>query len=177
MKKVLAFSGSNSSTSINLQLVNAVAKLDVDFQIDVIDLRDYAAPIYGIDHETAEGIPASMVKLKELMNSYDGYIVSSPEHNGSMPAFLKSTLDWLSRQEGKIFQEKPVVFLATSPGARGGSSVLNHILEIMPYRGAKVIGGHGVGEFSKKVQDGNLIESEDKQIIIELLRKLSSSLA
>jgi NAD(P)H-dependent FMN reductase len=153
-----------------------VAKLEVDIQIDVIDLRDYAAPIYGIDCETSEGIPASMVKLKELMNGYNGYIVSSPEHNGSMPAFLKSTLDWLSRQEGKIFQEKPVVFLATSEGARGGASVLKHLLEIMPYRGANIIGGHGVGEFSKKVQDGNLNESEDKQIITELLHKLKLSI-
>ncbi len=173
MKKVLAFSGSNSAQSINQQLINAVSVLNHDFQIDVVDLRDFPAPLYGIDVEIEKGIPDTMVALRTLMLKYDAYIVSSPEHNGSMPAFFKNTLDWLSRQEGKIFHDKPVIFLSTSQGARGGASVLKHLLEIMPYRGAKIVGGHGVGEFSKKVINHKFVECEDKQIITELLRKLS----
>jgi len=177
MKKVLAFSGSNSAQSINQQLIHAVCKLKHDLDIKVIDLREYPATIYGIDEEIENGIPHSMIQLRELMLGYDGFIVSSPEHNGSMPAFLKSTLDWLSRQGGKIFQEKPVVFLATSQGARGGASVLKHILEIMPYRGAKIIGVHGVGEFDQKVIGGELIDGPDKDAIEGLLSNLSKSLA
>jgi NAD(P)H-dependent FMN reductase len=49
MKKILAFSGSNSSVSINQRLVKAAAKLVAG--IDVIDLRDYDAPIYSQDIE------------------------------------------------------------------------------------------------------------------------------
>lgn len=175
MNKVLAFSGSSSSTSINQQLIHAVANLKTDLQIDVIDLRDFPDPMYDMDIELENGIPENMVKLRTLMKEYDGFIVSSPEHNGSMPAFLKSNLDWLSRQEGKMFQDKPVVFLATSEGARGGASVLKHLLEIMPYRGAKIVGGHGVGEFSKKVIEGSLIDGEDKSKIEELLADMSKS--
>ena len=49
--KIIAFSGSNSSSSINQQFVHAiVTKIDFS-EVEVIDLRDYPAPIYGIDLE------------------------------------------------------------------------------------------------------------------------------
>jgi NAD(P)H-dependent FMN reductase len=176
MKRILAFSGSNSSTSINQQLVRAVSALESDLTIDVIDLRDFPAPIFGVDLEANEGVPESMVTLRNLMSEYDGYIISSPEHNGSIPTFFKNTLDWLSRQGGKIFQEKSVVFLAASPGARGGASVLQHLLEVMPHRGAKIVGGHGVGMFPEKMNGDNLKEGEDKMKIQELLYKLSAQI-
>ena len=105
MKKILAFSGSNSSKSINQQLVHYAASLQEG--IDVIDLRDYDAPIYGQDLEEAEGIPANIQKLYDLFIQYESVIIASPEHNGLPPAFLKNTLDWLSRTKGeKFLQDK-----------------------------------------------------------------------
>ena len=172
MKTILAFSGSNSKNSINQQLIHAVAKLEVKCNIEIIDLRDFPAPLYGIDEEVDNGIPPSMQLLREKFRNADGFLISSPEHNGSMPAFMKSVLDWQSRQEGKIFMEKPAVFLSTSPGPRGGASALKHILEIMPFRGAVIIGGHSVGSFSEKVTNGILNEGEDKEIILKLLTDL-----
>lgn len=61
MKKILAFAGSNSSNSINKQLVEYAATLQEG--IDVIDLRDYDAPIYSIDLEQAERHPHSPGQL------------------------------------------------------------------------------------------------------------------
>ncbi|NRA13558.1 MAG: NAD(P)H-dependent oxidoreductase [Crocinitomicaceae bacterium] len=116
MGKILAFSGSNSKNSINQKLVQATAELVESNEVEVIDLRDYDAPLYGIDLETEKGIPESMKKLSAKMGSVDGYIISTPEHNGSMSALLKNTIDWLSRIEQKAFQNKPTVFLSTSPG-------------------------------------------------------------
>lgn len=174
MKKILAFSGSNSSTSINQQLVKIASTYAVNAEVEVIDLRDYEALIFGLDLEK-EGVPSAMVELKEKMHSVDGFIVSSPEHNGSMPAFLKNSLDWVSRQGGKIFNDKPVVFLSTSPGPRGGASVLKHLVEIMPYRGAKVVGSHGVGSFESKLEGGELYGA-DKEAIQELVAKLEAAI-
>ncbi len=173
--KILAFSGSNSSTSINQQLIHAVAPL-VDFaEVEIIDLRDYPAPLFGVDLEKSSGYPESMQTLNAKFNDADAFIVSSPEHNGSMPAFFKNALDWISRiSTNKIFKEKPCVFLAASPGARGGASVLDHLLTIMPYRGAQVIGGHGVGSFSEKVVGGVLQEGDDKDKIVALFEKLKA---
>ncbi len=156
MKKVIAFSGSNSSKSINQKLVKIAAEQVTQFEAEVIDLRNYESPLYGVDLEREEGIPQSIIKLKEKLREADGYIISTPEHNGSMPAFFKNTIDWLSRHEKKVFDDKPVLFLSTSPGARGARSALEHLTNIMPYRGATVVGSYSLGSFNDKFVDGQL---------------------
>ncbi len=164
MKKILAFSGSNSSESINQKLINAVVEHLSGVEVEVLNLRDYPAPVYGIDLEKEDGFPEQMQALLLKMDDADGYLVSSPEHNGSMPAVLKNTVDWLSRMGKKTFQEKPTLFLSTSPGARGGASALDHLLTIMPYRGAKIVGGYSLGSFHEHYLEGVLSEEKIKEI-------------
>ena len=51
MKKILAFAGSNSSQSINQQLIVSTSNL-IDFaHVDVINLRDYSVHMFGVDVE------------------------------------------------------------------------------------------------------------------------------
>ena len=90
-----------------------------------------------------------------------------------MPAVFTNTIDWVSRMGVKTFNDKPTVFLTTSPGARGGASVLQHILTVLPYQGAKVVGGHSLGSFNEKVDANGLKEGEDKEKIKELIKELS----
>jgi chromate reductase, NAD(P)H dehydrogenase (quinone) len=177
MKKIIAFSGSNSNHSINQSLIRATAQLVLGTEVEVLDLRDYPAPVYGIDLEKSSGFPENMVAFHQKMLTADGFIVSSPEHNGSMPAVLKNTLDWLSRQEGKIFQDKPVVFLSTSEGERGGASVMKHILEIMPYRGAVIVGGFSIGNFSQKIQNDQFVDEITKESVLKLVDELVIKIA
>ena len=173
MGKIIAFSGSNSSQSINQQFVKAASGLLKDVEVEIIDLRDYPAPVYGIDLEMSDGIPSTMEALKEKMDGADGFLVSSPEHNGSMPAVLKNTIDWLSRMEQKVFQEKPTVFMSTSPGPRGGVSALEHLVAIMPYRGANIVGSYSLGSFGEHVVNGVLSEGKalELQPILDELSK------
>lgn len=117
-----------------------------------------------------------MKALQEKMGEADGFIVSSPEHNGSMPAVLKNSIDWVSRLGRKVFNDKPTVFLTTSPGPRGGASALAHLLAIMPYQGAQVVGGYSLGSFHEKVEQGTLKSGEDKDRIEELIKELSRAL-
>lgn len=175
MKKIIAFSGSNSSRSINQKLIHMVSKYINGAHIEVIDLRDFPAILYGIDEEEANGIPASIKALKKTLDTADGFIISTPEHNISIPVMLKNTIDWLSRIESKFFNHKPVVFLSTSTGARGGKSALQHLVTIMPFRGAQIIGSHSIGSFNEKVVDGDLIDSE-KTIVLELVKQLTNAL-
>lgn len=177
MKKIIAFSGSNSNHSINQSLIRATAQLVLGAEVEILDLRDYPAPVYGIDLENSSGFPEKMVAFHQKMISADGFIVSSPEHNGSMPAVLKNTLDWLSRQEGKIFQNKPVVFLSASEGERGGASVMKHILEIMPHRGASIVGGFCVGNFSQKIQNDVIVDESTKESVLKLVDELVIKIA
>jgi NAD(P)H-dependent FMN reductase len=171
MKKILAFAGSNSKGSINHVLVREAVNTLSNIEVKLISLRDYEAPLYGIDLEITEGFPVKMVELHNLFSEFDGYVVGVPEHNGSMPAVLKNTLDWISRQEGKIFQDKPVVFLGTSPGGRGAASAMKHTLEIMPHRGAKIIGHHSLPNFNDHYINGTFNAE-----VIEDLSKLMGQL-
>jgi NAD(P)H-dependent FMN reductase len=176
MKKIIAFSGSNSSSSINQQLIQSIANSITDADVEVLSLRDFEAPIFGTDLEAEIGAPESMKALFEKFSAADGFIVSTPEHNGFMPAVLKNTIDWLSRMGRKVFNEKPVVFLSSSPGGRGGASALGQMLSIMPHQGAKVIGGHSVGSFFDKFKEGALADGEDKEAISKLVNALKQAL-
>lgn len=172
MKKTLAFSGSNSSTSINQRLIHASAQLIEG--IDIIDLRDYDVPIYSQDIEKATGIPKNIQKLYDLIQGYEKILISLPEHNGLPTVFLKNILDWLSRKQGqKFLKDKEVVLLSTSPGRNGGASGLAKIQSVFPYWGATVIGTYSLGSFFDKIDENNNITSEeDKSALQKVLNLL-----
>lgn len=172
MKKILAFSGSNSSVSINQRFIKAVSKLTN--RIDVIDLRDYDAPIYSQDIEKATGLPQNILKLYDLIQNYESIIISSPEHNGLPTVFLKNTFDWLSRNKGqKFLQDKNVLLLSTSPGGNGGASGLAKLAEVIPYWGATVTDKYSLGNFANKIDaDNNLLLQEDQDALKALLESL-----
>lgn len=176
MKKIIAFSGSNSSKSINQQLVTIAVQYASTAEVEVISLRDYPAVMYGIDEETENGFPESMKALHAKLEEADGFILSTPEHNGSMPAVLKNTIDWQSRMGRKVFNQKPLVLLAASPGGRGGASVLAHLGGLLPRQGATLVGTHGVGAYYDKVQNGALVEGEDAEAIKKLVAELEQQL-
>ncbi|MGD1845354.1 MAG: NADPH-dependent FMN reductase [Salibacteraceae bacterium] len=174
MKTIIAFSGSNSSRSINQHLIRLVAPLFTAAEVKVLDLRDFPAPMYGIDLEEAEGIPESMQQLMDEFRASDGIVLSTPEHNGSMPAFLKNAIDWLSRIEKKPSLNKPMLLLSASPGARGAQSAFEHLNAILPYRGAAIVAGHRVGSFFAKVEEGEL-HAEEKAQLIEVVRQMEKA--
>jgi NAD(P)H-dependent FMN reductase len=172
MKKILAFSGSNSKQSINQQFVIAAANLIEGAEVEVLNLRDYEAPVYGIDLEIEHGFPPTMVELNKKFDEADGFLISTPEHNGSMPAAFKNVIDWISRQEVKVFRDKPTVFLSTAPGPRGGASALEHLVAIMPYRGAEIVGQYSLGSFSENYENGSLnteVTNELKSVVNKLV--------
>lgn len=173
MKKILAFAGSNSSSSINHQLLQALAS-DFELDFELVSLRDFEAPLFGVDLKDAEGVPESMKALHEKMKAADGLLVSAAEHNGSMAAVLKNTFDWLSMLEQKFFLNKPTVFLSTSPGPRGASSSLNHLVDIMPHRGADIVGHFSLPSFNDNLKEGK-VNGEFHVEILSLIRKLEES--
>jgi NAD(P)H-dependent FMN reductase len=161
-KKIIVFAGSNSKQSINQNFVRSISSLYSG--IEVINLRDYQAPIYGVDVEQESGVPDSMIHLNNKLREADGFIVSTPEHNGSIPAVFKNTIDWLSIIESKIFNDKPVVFLSASTGERGGASALEHLVAIMSRRGADVVGYYSQGNFQEHFDYGELSEELRKAL-------------
>ncbi|MCG7587495.1 NADPH-dependent FMN reductase [Photobacterium sp. OFAV2-7] len=159
MKKILAFSGSNHSQSIHNNLVRSLAAKVTQNEVTIIDLKDFDMPMYGIDEES-QGIPTKAFELRQIMNEHDALVIASPEHNGSMPAFLKNVIDWLSRaaKPGQPFfgdSKKPVLLVSTSPGPNGGATNLKTMTDLMPWWGGDVKATFSLGSYQEKFSDGD----------------------
>ncbi|MFK7905043.1 MAG: NADPH-dependent FMN reductase [Chitinophagales bacterium] len=124
-KSIVALGASNSKNSINRKLANFAAHQVADAEVNLLDLNDFEMPIYGVDREGESGIPALAHEFKEHLNKADGIIISFAEHNGAYSAAFKNIMDWVSRMEGSTWSDKPMFLLATSPGGRGGATVLD----------------------------------------------------
>jgi len=145
--KILAFAASNSRSSINKSLVTYAASLLEDAEVDLIDLNDYEMPIYSTDRENESGIPQLAHDFYNKISVADAVIISFAEHNGSYTAAYKNLFDWTSRIDMKVYQDKPALLLATSPGPGGASSVLAAAKGSAPYFGMDVKADLSVGKF------------------------------
>lgn len=149
--KVIAFAASNSTTSINKQLVSYAAHLlqNMGNQIDVevLDLNDYELPLFSEDREKELGQPDNAKGFFNKLGEADALIISFAEHNGAYTAAYKNLFDWCSRINPKVFQQKPMVMLSTSPGARGGASVLGLAVNSAPFFAGEVKGSLSVPSF------------------------------
>ena len=180
MKKVIAFAGSNSSTSINVQLVKYASSLINNVEVELLDLRKYDAPIYSADIEK-EGIPQPIQDLVAKLSQADAFIIGSPEHNGSLTAFLKNIIDWASRVEAKFLGGKPVVLLSTSRGKRGAAGSLQDLNAKMKYFAGEVVETFSLGSFHETFDSdqGKILDIEEqkrlKDVIIEFEQTIIQS--
>ncbi len=145
--KILAFAGSTRTASFNKKLVKAAAEAAraAGAEVTLIDLRDYAMPLFDGDLEDAEGLPENAKKLKALMREQDGFLIASPEYNSSISGVLKNTIDWVSRAETDdepslaAFRGKAACLMSTSPGALGGLRGLVTVRSILGNIGVTVL--------------------------------------
>ncbi|MCX7277185.1 MAG: NAD(P)H-dependent oxidoreductase [Burkholderiales bacterium] len=139
--KTLIFAGSTRQQSYNRKLAAATSLLATAAGAEVthIELADFNIPMYNADLE-AEGTPADVMRLKQLMFEHPAWIICAPEYNGSYPALLKNTLDWASSpvktdpvwKDGmRSFSGKVVGLLSASPGGLGGLRSLSHLAPLM----------------------------------------------
>ena len=122
--KIIAFAGSLSKNSINKKLAVYVAGLFENAQVEVLDLNDYQMPLFSVDVEVEIGQHSLAKAFLEKIATADILVVSLAENNGNYSVAFKNLIDWCSRINAKIFQNKPMLLMATSPGARGGATVL-----------------------------------------------------
>ncbi|MEN4760111.1 NADPH-dependent FMN reductase [Chryseobacterium sp. C39-AII1] len=135
--KILAFAGSTSSTSINRELVKFVLK---DFQnedIHLIDLNDFDMPVFSVDREK-KGFPEEAHNFLKAIEESDVIICSLAEHNRSYSSAFKNVFDWASRINVKVFQDKPMFLMSTSPGGYGGGNVMNTAKTFFPQFAADI---------------------------------------
>lgn len=131
--KILAFGASSSRTSINTQLARYAASQFDNAHIEVLDIHTYELPLYSEDREAQLGQLEPAKNFLHKIGDSDALIISFAEHNGSYTAAYKNLFDWASRITPKVFQNKPMLLLATSPGPGGASSVLAAAIASAPY--------------------------------------------
>jgi NAD(P)H-dependent FMN reductase len=137
-RKVVAFAASSSSRSINRQLVTYASGLLANAQVEVLDLNDFELPLFSVDREDELGQPPQARAFLQKLKQADGIIISFAEHNGAYSAAYKNLYDWASRIQPRVYQDKPMVLLSTSPGGRGGKSVMELALSQIPRFGGQI---------------------------------------
>ena len=139
--QLLIFAGSTRQQSFNRKLAHATAAIarDAGASVTLMELSDFNIPLYNADLE-AQGTPADVIRLKEILWQHPAWIICSPEYNGSYTALLKNTIDWASSPvksdplwaDGtKAFRGKVVGVLSASPGAMGGLRSQSHLVPLL----------------------------------------------
>ena len=161
MKKIIAFGASNSKNSINKQLATYTASLFNNATVEILDLNDYEMPIYSIDYEKENGIPQLAHDFFAKFGEPDLLIISFAEHNGAYSTAFKNIFDWTSRINGKVFQGTKMLLMATSPGVRGGSSVLEIAKDRFPRQDANLVGSFSLPSFNDNFDQEKGITNDD----------------
>jgi len=173
MKKIIAFGASSSKTSINKKLATYAAHLFEGATVEVLDLNDYEMPIFSTDKETETGIPQLAHDFFNKLGTADLIVISFAEHNGAYSAAFKNIFDWTSRINAKTYQEKQVLLLATSPGPRGGSSVLEIAKNRFPFQGAVVKGSFSLPSFYENFDVVNgIIDNDLKHNLTQIVHSI-----
>lgn len=165
--KVLVFAASNSSASINKMLVTHAAnvfkgEIASGAEITILDINDFEMPIYSMDRENAGGIPELAHAFFSAIGDSDALMISYAEHNGSYSAAFKNIFDWCSRINSKVYQDKPMVIMSTSPGPSGAASVLKMATDSAGFFAADLRGSLSVPNFNDNfdAEKGQLTNAE-----------------
>lgn len=167
--KILAFAGSARKDSYNKKLLRQAVDgaLGEGVEVTIIDLADYPLPFYDEDYEAANGMPENGKKLLQLFASHDGFIITSPDYNGSYTALLKNVFDWMSRGDTtsatpvEPFKDKVAAIMSISTGGRGGLKGLDKLRDLLDDLKVMVLPDmYAVGFASKAFNEAGKLNDE-----------------
>ncbi|MEN3324175.1 NAD(P)H-dependent oxidoreductase [Mariniflexile soesokkakense] len=176
MKNIIAFAGSNSKKSINKKLITYASSLVGNAEENILDLNDFELPLFGVDLEKEQGIPENAHIFLNLIKASDGILLSLAEHNGAYSTAFKNIFDWMSRIDGKLWSNKPMLLMATSPGARGGSSVLGIAKNRFPFNGGHIVSEFSLPNFNDNFKDGKLVNDELNSELLKAVKIFQNNL-
>ena len=171
--KILAIAGSNSDTSINRQLVTYATTLFENAEVEIVDMNDFEMPIYKHQREVESGVPQEANDFASKIDNADILLVSLSEHNGTYSTAFKNVFDWTSRiKQRAVWNEKPMLLMATAPGGRGGLGVLEAAEKRFPLHGGNIVDTFTLPFFNDNFdKENHKISNEEKDS--ELREKVS----
>ena len=183
--KILAFSASPSRRSLNDKIVRVAVKGAADAGADVthVSLADYDMPIFSVDLEDEIGMHENARAFKALMMEHHGFLISSPEYNGSVTGAFKNLIDWVSRTgDGNpgsaAFRGKYGAILSGSPGGFGAVRSLDHARYILARLGVQIIPeNYPIDRADKKFDDdGAPIDEKFRDAVMAVGAALSRAI-
>jgi len=107
-----------------------LAKAQGDFDVEVVDLRDYPMPFFD-EPASSHWMPSKnevAQKWQKKVASLDGYIVTAAEYNRGPTAVLKNALDYAYDE----WNNKPIAFVGYGGvgGARAVEQLRLHAIEL-----------------------------------------------
>jgi len=162
MAAILAFAGSNSSTSINFKLVELTTSLVQNHDLQTLNMAEHPFPMFSEDLEREKGYPDALIGLKDQIAQADGIILSVNEHNGNPSAYFKNLLDWLSRLERNFLEGTKVFLMSTSGGKRGAKGSLGVIEGMLPRFGAEIVATFSLPSFYDNFSEDGILGEDLK---------------
>ena len=98
--RVLAIPGALRRASTNNGLLRAAAQV-VPEGMHVVYADISQLPLYN-DDMWESGIPESVARFREQIQSADALLFSVPEYNYSLPGPMKNAIDWASRNPNQL---------------------------------------------------------------------------
>lgn len=178
MSQILAFSGSNSSVSINFKLLQAAVKHISSHDVEVFDLSQSEIPMYQHDFELESGIPSAIHQLFKHIVTSKGVLIAVNEHNSYPSAFFKNNVDWLSRIDPRFLANKKIFLMSTSPGKRGGIGALTHANELINRFGGDVVSTFSLPSFNEyfNVESMQILDETLQNEFSDAIAKFTNSL-
>ncbi|MBJ8419779.1 NADPH-dependent FMN reductase [Acinetobacter calcoaceticus] len=102
-----------------------------DIQTEIIDLKEWALPIFAGAHPPATGVydQPKQQQWADKIAAADAFILISPEYNHGYSPALKNALDYVAKE----WQGKPAAYVGY--GATNGSRSIDQLRQVATYIG------------------------------------------
>ncbi|MDH3698000.1 MAG: NAD(P)H-dependent oxidoreductase [Flavobacteriaceae bacterium] len=158
MSRIIAFAGSNSSTSVNYQLVKHTVGIIQNHEVQLLNMANFPFPMFSVDLEKDKGYSNSLIELRDDIKQAVGLVLSVNEHNGNPSAYCKNVFDWLSRLDRTFLDGTKVLLMSTSPGKRGGAGALGVVEKMLPGFGGEITATFSLPSFFETFEPGKGIK-------------------
>ncbi|HIZ70201.1 MAG TPA: NAD(P)H-dependent oxidoreductase [Candidatus Atopostipes pullistercoris] len=158
--KLVGIVGSPAEKSYNRLLLQFIANNFSDLiDLEIIDIDNI--PLFNQSEDQTHTEPIQ--NLNRKIKAADGVIIATPEHNRTVPAGLKSVLEWLSFKIHPL-ENKPVLIVGASYYDQGTSRAQLHLRQILesPGVGAFAFPGNEflLGKAKEAFDENNQLKDE-----------------
>ena len=125
--KFIGIVGTNATKSTNRQLLQYMQRhFQQQATVEICEIKDLPA----FNEPEDRTAPVAIQQLSDKIVAADGVIFATPEYDHSIPAALKSAIEWLSYTTRPLIN-KPVMIVGASNGSLGTSRAQAHLRQIL----------------------------------------------